>query len=254
MGINFAALARRAAEVLQASILPATLLIKETQPGQITTFKYAPSDDEKKRSGILQSDNLVAWQGVRGEEQTGTVDVFVMAAPAIETAGTGPVARLRGTVRYGSGGVAAPVQFDVGARFTVSGNHVEVLVEMLPPPAGRTSATVRVGACLGFFAAPSQAPVTLTEYVDDLAAGATTDPILRPLKSVALLPVQLSDDTSSLILTSFDHGGGRVSQFLLSTENRQTYPLPLAPSIGYMTVKNTGGVPVSVQLPFQLAM
>jgi len=236
----------------RVSVIPATVDSK-TVLGRVGVFKYAPSADDMQQQ-ILQSDTVAFWQGKKWESQAVTIDIANFTIPPNPP--TAQVsARPYGIVTFGADGCFGQVKFDInyGARFTLVGNYVSVLVGMDPPRRGYMSASRRLGASLGFFAAPSTAPVTLTEYIDGLVAFGTTF-LTRPNRATAILPIQTSNpDTGILGLNFIEEGGGLITRLTIVGATQLT-PIPLTPDVAIIEVINNGPEQVSVRLPFQLAL
>ena len=243
----------------RVSIAPASFT-EDVTLGRAGIFTYAPSAAEIV-NGIKQSDTLAFWQGQKAEAQAVTVDVGLISQnfplPTVTPLPTDN-ARPYGIVEYGSDGNRTSVKFDVGfgVRFTVVGNYVSVMVGMDPPMSGSPAAQLSIGASLGLFAAPSQAPVFLTGYVDDLGVGASTGFIQRPQKAIQLGPIQ-TDATGGTTTLEFYHiGGGAAPLYRLEypSGTLSASPIPLAGDVGFLKlINNTGGV-ANYRLPFQLSL
>lgn len=227
-----------------------------TRLGDMATLKWQPTADDLRRD-IRQQNTVVFWQGRKEEAQAVTVDVGLLDLPPEANVGAGP--RAYGLVTYGSDGAKTDVKFDVGlgTRFTVVGNYVSVLVALNPPRADFTKGQITVCASIGFFAAPSLAPVIYTEYVDGLSNVAPDNVsrlIRRPAKAMQLLPMQssLAAGTARIEFLSLDAFTAR--SVVTWTNSAQNIPIPLAGDVVWIRVTNTGGGAADFQLPFQLAL
>jgi len=224
--------------------------------GRNVTVKFGPNEEERA-VGIVESQTVAFWQGFKHEAQAVTVDVAMTLPPAFVGASSTDVREGRpyGVVEYGSDGNKTSAKFDVGlgTRFTVVGNYVSVLVGMDAVPLGSSQSYV-IGGSIGVFAAPSIAPVTLTEYADSLADGATAF-FKRPLRATRLLAVLTSATAGSSELTFFGANGVNGIYVLTIPSNTLTLsPIPLANDVGAVTIKNNTGDLANYRLVFQLSL
>lgn len=212
------------AEAKIVSIAPYTFNADATL-GRVVTVKFDPSEQERSQ-GIVQSQTVAFWQGAKREAQALTVDVGPTLLPQVfqnpPVFSVNPIdARPYAIIEYGSDGNRTNnIVIDVGAgrRLTVVGNYVSVIVGMDPPtpaegifPAFK-SAALTLGASIGTFAAPSQAPLVRTVWIDHMDNTVNTD--IKPIPSRAVLmlkPVFLSPPTGRrLNVLFFDYGGNQV--------------------------------------------
>lgn len=246
----------RAPEGRPISIAPASIN-QDTPLGRIATIKFAPTSEEV-RLGVVQSQTVAFWQGTKREAQAVTVDVGLVEAAVVLPPGVQePTCRPFGIVVFGSDGGRTTAKFDLayGQRFTVVGNYVSILVGMDPPPPDRPSIQLTVSASIGMFAAPSQSPVLFTSYIDNLADGASTGLIARPAKSILLLPPRIGFLGGSILLETFDLGGGPNPIDALSIPNSpQNTPIPLVNDAAFFRVTNTSVKRANIRLPFQLCL
>lgn len=226
--------------------------------GRQGTFKWAPNQQEIK-DGIQQSGTLCMWQGEPHEACAITVDVGQVYPVTAE--GDEHPANLRpyGRVAYGSDGTIGEVDFDIGCgtRFTVVGNYVSVVVGMVQPTrASRKNPSMTVGASIGAFAAPSQAPVTLTKYIDRVLENNISDYIARPAKAVSMFPPMCDQCAGTTVVGLYGIGGGAAPLYKLTYQNGvpTTAHVPLAGDVGLITVSNFSGLPARYRLIFQLAL
>jgi len=164
-----------AKNAMRTSIQPASLN-KDSTLGRSATIKFQPSADEVVK-GIVQEQTVAFWQGQKEEAQSMTVDIGTVLQPQpTPRLLVTPDARAYAKIQYGSDGNTqnmAVVDLGLGRRITVVGNYVAVIVGMDPPgtpdppPAEAVAASLTVGASIGTFAAPSQAPLVRTSYIDD---------------------------------------------------------------------------------------
>lgn len=235
---------------------------KDATLGRSAVIKYNPSQEET-RNGVKQSETVAFWQGRKKEAQAITVDVALInpVPPAVGIDGADPFnARLYGMVEYGSDGNKTNVKFDIGngVRFTIVGNYVSVNVGMDPPSGDNPAPLVSVGASIGTFAAPSQAPIICSAYVDMLVNTEITDFIPIPLKAVKLLPMQTNmNQTEGAEIEFYGYGGGvspitRV--FYIQSATSSMPAIPLYGDVSFVKVRNNGGGPRNFRLPFQLSM
>lgn len=227
--------------------------------GRSAEIKFNPTQEDIK-AGILQSQNVAFWQGTKKEAQAFTVDANLGAQPQIQLIDGGGIplgARPYVELEYGSDGNRTKVKFDLGfgTRCTAVGNYCAVTLGMDNPGAGIDSATIKVGASIGAFAAPSQAPLISTIYLDLLDGPGNSDLIPLPLKSVLLLPIQ----TSLLVgdhaeLQFFDYGGNRITTvYYQQGYNVSLQPIPIPADAGFIRVHNTDTT-ANFRLPFQLSL
>lgn len=237
-------------DVRRVSIAPESVTDK-TALGRQVNVKFSPTTADVL-SQIVQQDTVVLWQGTKTESQAFTVDVGVSKAPAL---GTTQTCRPFGIVTYGADGYQMSFTFDVGlgVRFTGVGNYCSVLVGMGAPRSGTVSGTMSIGASLGFFAAPSQSPVTLTSYVDGLGFGEAAPAISRPSRASFLLPPQ-SSDVSGLTQIDFLDYAGAISNSLLYANGMVVAPIPISPEVAaaVLTNKSAAGT-ANYRLPWMLS-
>ncbi len=220
-------------------------------------IKYQPTQAETM-NGVRQEDTVAYWQGKKEEAQAVTVDVSLefLGQPASPDAPNGVDINPYAIVEYGSDGNKCSVRFDVGLgrRFTVVGNYVSVVVGMLAPREGLNSDIVRMGASIGMFAAPSQAPPTFTVETVQIAAGSFSAVIPVPAKGSAILPLQMTDENGSALLYVFDFGGQLISKLYIPAGG-QVGPIPLQRNAAQVRLKNVDAHnPNSYQVIFQLSM
>jgi len=156
-------------------------------------------------------------------------------------------------VTFGAEGAKVDVKMDAGQRCTVVASYVGVVGSLNPPRTDFQKGQVDIGASIGFFAAPSVAPVICTEYIDDLADTFSSDLIPRPVKAMYLQPMQSLTLGGSAVIT-FYAADGTIPQYQVPWINgAQNVPIPLTADIAFIQVTNTGGGP-RFRLPFQLSM
>lgn len=250
----------RTPDDLSVSIAPKSFN-RDATLGRQVQLKWAPTEEETK-VGIVQSQTLAFWQGVKREAQAVTVDVAPIPAAggtAFNGAAPGPPSRMTrpyGKVEYGSDGNRCDAQFDIhfGTRFTVVCNYISVSAGMAPPPEGYVSGITTVGASIGCFAAPSAAPVTFTHYIDDLL-DAAVDEFRRPLRAIALLPPQSNASGGSIILSFWpEYGSAPIYQITYPTGTLGASPIPLSNDVASIKLQNTTGIQANFRLVFQLAL
>lgn len=237
------------------SIAPESIL-DGTRIGNQLKIKYAPTPADIAQD-ITAQGTVVFWQGVKVEAQAFSIDVGVNARPALDA---NVSCRPFGLATYGSDGFQTSFMFDIGlgVRFTGVGNYCSVLVGMQPPrdskfpPYSGDSGVMELGASLGFFAAPSQAPVFFTSHVDDLAAAGTTDTIPRPSKAQFILPPQMLQPGGGCLLVFVDYSGaGRYS--LTFGAGGVVSPIPLSTEIAGVKITNTGALADNYTIPWMLS-
>jgi hypothetical protein len=226
--------------------------------GRSAVVKFGPSQEEIVQ-GIQQSQNVAFWQGVKKESQAMTVDVNLGFLPVSQPSGEiTPNARPFGEVEYGADGNRTKIKFDLslGQRLTVVGNYIAVTLGMDPPRAGGLSPKITVGASIGAFAAPSQAPLIRTEYVEPIADGATSQLIPIPLKSVLLLPVQTDMVfAGNAEIDFYDYGQTLITRvFFTQTSPYSMTTIPIYGDANWVSVTNHSGAQAAFRFPFQLAM
>lgn len=213
--------------------------------------------------GVQESQNVAFWQGVKKEAQAMTVDISLGFLPTLAVVQgesfSSTNVRPFTEIQYGSDGNRTTVRADLalGNRFTVVGNYIAVTIGMAPPMAGSVSTRITAGASIGAFAAPSQAPIFFTEYIDTLVIGATTPIIPIPLKAVQLAPLQTNLPLGdSVRLRFFDYGGALISQnFYVQAANVVMQPIPITGDVAFVDVQNNSATTaLTARLPFQLGM
>lgn len=258
----------RSTDAPRVSISPETFN-EDATLGRAATIKFDPTNDEIAR-GIVQMQTVAFWQGKKRETQAISVDVALTnPPPPIIITDSSHVADARpyGIVEYGADGNKVSVEFDVslGVRLNVLGNYVSVLVAMGvpkissagPPIVYEDSPTIVVGASLGAFASPSQAPVIRSLFLDDLGAGVTSDFLPIPNKSVLLLPMQTNQvlaETATIFF--FAYGGGLpiFSVPFAQVANSPMHAIPITGDIRFVKVQNAGAAARNFRLPFQLSL
>jgi hypothetical protein len=221
-----------------------------TRLGDQATIKWHPTEQDG-RAQIKQSNTIAFWQGTKEESQAVTVDTAILDLPKDANPDGGP--RPYAVITYGSDGAVASVKVDIGQRVTVVGSYVSVLVALNPPQADYPKGQVTVGASIGFFAAPSAAPVMCTEYLDNLGAAEVSVLVPRPSKATFLLPMQSNvlSGTATIEFLSLD---GVLVQYATQWINSaQNVPIPLTADISFVRLTNTGTA-ANFRLPFQLSM
>lgn len=241
----------------RVTISPAGLDNPNTVLGRTFDIKYNPTQQEQD-NGIMNNVTVIYWKGSKHESQSMTVDLAMFDALPPEPTGNFSI-RPFGRVQYGADGTYGQAKFDInrGTRFTVIGDYISVSIGMDAPRPTYNSAVRTIGGSLGFFAAPSLAPVTLTQYIDDLAnpGGVASFPI--PTRATAILPIQSSDpDFGLLSLLFFELGGGIITRLNIPAGS-QISPIPLTPDMAFMQVINNSPGPyadpvIQVRIPFQL--
>jgi hypothetical protein len=234
----------------RVSITPKSVTMS-TRLGDQATIKWDPTEADKL-AGIKRTNTLVQWQGTKEESQAITIDTAILDQPQTENVTGGP--RPYSIISFGADGAKVDVEADIGQRITVVGSYVGILVGMNPPRSTDfTKGQITVGASIGFFAAPSVAPVICTRYIDNLDVG-VTQRIVRPTKAMYLQPMQsnLQSGTATLTFYALD---GSVPQYVVDYINSaQNVPIPLTADIYFIDVTNTGGGAANFRLPFQLSL
>lgn len=229
--------------------------------GRSGTFRYAPTSQDVD-AGIQQSATLAFWQGQPHESQALSIDLSLVALPMpigvlpAPSPGIDVSARPYGIVTYGSDGAIVSVRFDAGfgTRFNVSGSYVSIVAGMQAPMTGVAPGTLSFSASIGAFASPSQAPVTLTEYLDALPNGATSAPIQRPQHASQILPVLSSSTAGTALLTFYGQGAGGALLSFSYPIGQLLQPIPLPSEVQYVTLKNLTGQAANFRLMFQLSL
>lgn len=228
--------------------------------GRSAVIKWAPTQFEITQ-GVQQAQNVAFWQGVKKEAQALTVDISLGFLPANQDSDSFTPNNVRSyaEIEYGSDGNRTKVKCDLalGKRLTVVGNYVAVTVGVGPPGFGKPSPQITAGASIGTFAAPSQGPVVLTEYIDSLSINTDSDFIPIPLRAVALLPLQsglLLGETADI--TFVDLGGAVVARnFYQQLNNGGAAPIPIIGDAAYVQIRNNNNFQAAgFRLPFQLAL
>lgn len=254
----------RSSDAPRVSIAPESFN-EDVTLGRSGSFKWNPTNEEIQ-NGIKQSDTVAFWQGFKREAQAMTIDIGFLNPPAVtpEDTADGQTFDCRpyAIVEYGSDGDRKSIQLDVGfgVRLTVVGNYISVLLGMNQPRAGFITTTLGMGASIGAFAAPSQAPVTSTTYIDALAAGNITPYLPRPLKGQLLL-TPLTDlalaETLDIFFYSVGGGANPIGQIRYTqatTTPQGPFPFPIPGDVAWFQVRNNGVAARNIRLPFQLSL
>lgn len=224
-----------------------------TRMGDQVTLKWNPTEADIL-ANIRQQSTLALWQGHKEESQAVTIDTAILDQPVAANIENGPRPYI--IVSFGSEGYKVDVRMDVGQRCTVVGSYVSVLAGLNPPREDFQEGQVTIGASIGFFAAPSVAPVILTEYIDDLSDVApfnVSSLIPRPVKAMYLQPIQ-STTVGGTATVEFYAVDGTIIQYAVPFVNgSQNVPIPLTADIAFLKITNTGAGP-RFRLPFQLGM
>jgi hypothetical protein len=237
------------------SIAPASFNENSTL-GRSVSIKFAPTDADRAQ-GVFESQTVAFWQGTKREAQAMSVDLTTVLVPQPNNLLT-QTARAHAILEYGSDGNKqsnAVVDFGTGRRITVVGNYISVIVGMDPPRAGTTSGTLTLGASIGAFAAPSEAPVTRTVYFDDVTPGMGSNDVQQvPLRATLLLPpitqFAPNDDTVVLFL---GFGGTQVGQWEFNNATGPSSPAPVPADAFFVQIFNSKGGG-DIRLPFQLSL
>lgn len=226
---------------------------ESTALGNQARLKWNPTEKDRQ-AGIFQQNTIARWQGFKEEAQAVTVDIARLEIPDRALGQAEP--RVYGEVSYGSDGNFTKVRFDVGygTRFTVAGSYVEVLAGLNPPRIDFQEGYAYVGCSLGFFAAPSLAPVMLTEYIDQLAGGATSVFYPRPAKAMMLLPVQSTLAAGTAVLSFYGQNQSGPLYVVNYTNSAQNVPIPITNDVAWVRVQNTALGAADFRLPWQLAL
>lgn len=245
----------------QVSIAPESFN-RDATLGRSQVIKYAPTEEEKSQQGILQSQTVAFWQGTKKEAQAISIDISLGFLPSVtdpDLIGNAD-ARPYAEVEFGSDGNRTKFKCDInhGTRLTVVGNYCAVTVGMDAPMEGKDSAILTVGASIGTFAAPSQAPVICTLYVDGLEQNVSTDPLPIPLKAVQLLPIPTGLTLGGTYSIEFlSYAGVLVGQEYFQQAYAGPRPtIPVPADAAYIRLNNGGPSAFGVQfrLPFQLGV
>lgn len=233
--------------------------------GRQAIIKYAPSAAEIN-NGISAQAPLLALEGANRRPCALTFDIFPAAesAPGSATYPTGTDAdgnllsyRAQGVLSYGvnygqTGFRSDKIFFDVGRgqRVTVVADIAYLSAIMLPPPTGYFSGSMSVGAVMCVNASPTAAPPVVTSFVDGLAEGDSSDPIVIPPRANFLLPV-LSTRVSGLRL-DFQNQAGQSLFVPAFTVGTQSTSIALCDAYQVVVTNVTGGN-ADIRLPFQLS-
>ena len=235
---------------------------KDVTLGRSAKVKFAPNEEDFK-AGILNTQNVAFWQGIKKESQAMTCDANLGTLPPPPVAGEffgPPNVRPFGEVEYGADGNRTKVRFDIamGKRFTVVGNYISLSVGMRPPKVGADDqAILFLGGSIGAFAAPTVAPLVYTEFIDFLPIGQTSAFIPIPLKAAMLLPIQTALPLGDAVEIRFlDFGSALVSRnFYVQATNTVMDPIPITGDVAFIVViNNSTTTALDARLPFQLAM
>lgn len=240
-------------------VVPSSV-VEGTRIGNQISVKFAPTDADRLNQ-ITQEGTTLFWPGRKTESQSFTIDFDVLG---INPLGVGFSARPYARVQIGADGSQGSnlIICDVspGTRLTGAGNYVSVSIGADAPRTGTTSSVILVSAGLGFYAAPSLAPVTRTVYIDDLAIALPTGQLAVPPKAKLLLPVASTNLTigDTYQIDFFDLGGVRVSSRVftnsVSVVAERSTTIPVPPDAATFVITNTGSIVTSFRAMFQLAL
>ena len=243
----------------RVSIQPASFN-RSTTLGRAAKITYAPTSDQMLQ-GIKETETVAFWQGDKVEAQAVSVDIG-MVLPPLPKVASNLDARPYALIEWGLDGYrqsSVVVDVGLGRRFVLVANYVAVTVGTDPPAPGQQSPLLTIGAGIGTFAAPSQAPVTRTIYLDQVDLSGGSGPLQIPARAVQLMPILTSAPTASYDVEFFNYSGNNICgwQFtanpaVLSTP--PTAPFVMPPDAYFFTISSTAGGPVNVRLPFQLSL
>ena len=260
----------------QVSIAPASFK-DGAALGRTATVRYptsratAPAVDpavaaEDAKAGISAAETLCMWQGSKRETQAMTVDVSVAIPPkdaVLDSSGTiveSPVVRPFVRVTFGADGTSSTVEVDAarGARVTVPGNFVAVLVGCDPVPLNTKeySGAVTYAGSVAAFAAHSAAPVLRTLYVDNLEGagpGSKSKFFRIPARAVQLLPPLADSTVAGTIGVAFFAGIRTPVGFqTFPVSAYQANPIGVPCDATHVQVTNFMGTKTNYRLMFQL--
>lgn len=247
----------------RVSIQPASFNRTSTL-GRVAQITYNPTSDQLAL-GIYQVQTLVFWQGGKVEAQAMTVDIGTVQTPVPKPHSFTPQsARTYVEMQYGvDGNIQNAVRFDAGTgrRVTVVANYVSVNVGMDAPRDGNTAPVLTYGASLGTFAAPSQAPLISSVYIDNLAAATPTDFLLVPLRATVLLvptPVFTGSTgayNGKITVNFYSFGGSIVGQWTWDYATGIGFaPVPIPADAFVFSVVTAASGTTDVRIPFQLSL
>lgn len=235
--------------------------------GQQAQITYNPTPAQLAL-GIVQEATVMQWQGDKTQSQAFTVDVDLVglpysqsvAAAVSSTPSTGGVSlRPYAKVVFGADGLQSqPVKVDLGfgLRLTGAGNLCIVNVGMDAPAPGAPSAVMSVGARMGFYAAPSQMPVTLTQYIDNLAVGAYQF-FQRPFRATQAQMLYGFSAAPINVAVNFYDSTLSAPIYSFSFSNASATPLQtvvLTNDVYWIQIVNNGQAAVSLRFPFLLSL
>lgn len=242
--------------LVRACITPASISADSTL-GRIATLKWSPSADDK-RNNIVQESTAAQWAGAKAEAQAVTVDCGLVSPPPLTRTADTPAAGARpyGIITYGSDGCRVSAKFDLnfGVRFTIACDNLTLLVGMDRPATGAESVALTVGASVGFFSAPSLAPVVCSLYVDSLDDGDDSGFLPRPLRAVQLLPILTDATGGDTHVEFYGFGGAALYSVTYPSGIMDASPVILGNDVAFVRVVNDTGAPAGYSLPFQLAL
>ena len=238
----------------RVSIAPRSFT-ESTPLGRSATIKFQPSSADVA-AGIQQSATVAMWTGTLEETQALTVDIGVSAFPA---PGSGVSCRAQAVITYGTDGFQQSVTVDVGLgqRITVPGNMCIVLVQMLAPYAGLPSGVMTVGATISPFAAPSQSPVVLTAFVDQVNGVGFPSNIPRPNRAQAIWPPPQCSDLTGTVTGRFlfqDAAGTLLYALPTFVPGTIVAPIPLTGDVALIVLQTTATNPVNWRIPLALSL
>jgi hypothetical protein len=242
----------------RVSIAPASFN-KDTTLGRSATVAFAPTASQIQQ-GITESQTVAFWQGVKQEAQAMTIDFGTVLPPIIpfpSKTGPNPDARPYAQILYGSDGNTqnkAILDVNLGRRITVVGNYISVLVGMDPPFLDQ--AILTLGASIGAFAAPSQAPAIRTVYFDELGANTFSEPTPLPIRATQMLAPITSPDLGNfgVLFIRFTGLGGQIVGQWKWDYTTNTIPPPTPIMGDYYGFQLSYTVKATIRVPFQLSL
>ncbi len=153
------------------------------------------------------------------------------------------------------GGEPFEIDIDLGGRVVLPGRNITISLAMDAALSGYAPGTMTLGAYVGLFAATSVAPVKRTRRTGLVAAGTSSAALLIPPRSKQIMPIRCSSPLAVGTAHVQDGFGNDLDAFSFAAGTLiASVPLPLGAY--QIVIDNTsgGGLAVSFQAPFQIAV
>lgn len=232
------------------------------QYGAKGILKFNPTEAET-RLGYKQEVTLVNWESRDGAPRRVSLEFGPLASsgggtfPQATSGGTNLAYRAYVVVIFSTPATTFDGFFaDLGRgqRVVLATSRVTLTAVMPAPQTNYTSGSMSVIGGVSEGGVPSYTPVLFTEFIEDLAAGATSTAVVLPPRATRLDIVGMSATAASAALSFLDNAGTVIRTVPSFANGTQVESIPLPRGAYSVTVQNTGGAISSFDLPFQLSV